>query len=175
MKLIFDFWNIKVPYMNRQSQYTTNLKIMIFSCYSQFKQVKKTTYDIYQTVMKHLMNTEKIYTAQEWVIEIEQHLKIESTEFKLNFSRSKFKTNFYFSYSDDNGIFISNIKEKGAAARLADTNEMPFLRNGDKLVAINGHSLLDIEHSVSLNLYLRIDVKLCFRKPWAILWTLVKL
>ena len=41
MKLIFDFWNIKVPYMNRQSQYTTNLKIMIFSYYSLFKQVQK--------------------------------------------------------------------------------------------------------------------------------------
>ena len=52
----------------------------------------------------------------------------------------------------DNGIFISKVRENGAAAelaRLAKKGDRPYLKRGDKLLEIDGHSLVNIDHHVS--------------------------
>lgn len=49
---------------------------------------------------------------------------------------------------DDNGIFVTKIRESGAAAQDGT------LQEGDKIIELNGHCLEDVNHNDAVNLFL---------------------
>lgn len=54
---------------------------------------------------------------------------------------------------EDNGIFVSKIRERGTAAEMQAQKISPCLRVGDKLIEIDGHSLRNIDHNEAVNLF----------------------
>merc|ERR1712062_680018 len=54
---------------------------------------------------------------------------------------------------EDNGIFVTKIRERGSAARLLAAGDRPCLHEGDKLLEIDGNSLTNIDHNEAVNLF----------------------